>query len=259
MPGFQVIALTLPGMVNPAVAIAATRAGGLGVLDLEYTRDKMLAANALKKLGQYTKGEFGLKLNSADAKFFNEVVSDLPGRLTAVILTFSEVQKLRRQVQTLHRQKRMVWLETTTKEQAEVGESLGVDGIIAKGHEAGGRVGEETIFILLQNLLKHVSLPVFAQGGVGVHSAAACYAAGAAGVVLDWQLALVKESPLPEAVKARIALTDGSETVCLGSTLGERYRIYARPNLAVVTRVQHTERELAEHESLQPHHVLARW
>jgi acyl transferase domain-containing protein/NAD(P)H-dependent flavin oxidoreductase YrpB (nitropropane dioxygenase family)/NAD(P)-dependent dehydrogenase (short-subunit alcohol dehydrogenase family) len=259
MPGFQVIALTLPGMVNPAVAIAATRAGGLGVLDLEYTRDKTLAANALKKLCKHAKGEFGVKLHSADTKFFNEIVSDLPEALTAVILTFSEVQKLRRQVQTLHRQKRTVLLETTTKEQAEVGELLGVDGIIAKGHEAGGRVGEETIFILLQNLRKHFSLPVFAHGGVGVHSAAACYASGAAGVVLDWQLALVKESPLPEAVKARIALTDGSETVCLGSILGECYRIYARPNLAVVTRVQHTEQELAKDESLQRQHVLARW
>jgi hypothetical protein len=40
MPSFQVIALTLPAMPNPAVAIAASRAGGLGVLDLEYTRDK---------------------------------------------------------------------------------------------------------------------------------------------------------------------------------------------------------------------------
>jgi NAD(P)H-dependent flavin oxidoreductase YrpB (nitropropane dioxygenase family) len=194
MLGFQVIALTLPGMVNPAVAIAATRAGGLGVLDLEYTRDKTLAADALKKLCRYAKGECGLKLNSADGKFFNEVMSDLPDALTAVILTFSDVQKLRRQVQTLHRQKRMALLEVTSKEQAEVGESLGVDGIIAKGHEAGGRVGEETIFILLQHLLKHISLPVFAHGGVGVHTAAACYAAGAAGVVLDWQLALVKES-----------------------------------------------------------------
>jgi acyl transferase domain-containing protein/NAD(P)H-dependent flavin oxidoreductase YrpB (nitropropane dioxygenase family)/NAD(P)-dependent dehydrogenase (short-subunit alcohol dehydrogenase family) len=259
MPGFQVIALTLPGMLNPAVAIAATRASGLGVLDLEYTTDKTLAVDTLQKLCRYAKGQVGIKLNSADSKFFNEVMSEVPGGLTAVILTFSEVQKLRRQVQVLHDQKRMVLLEATSKEQAEVGESLGVDGIIAKGHEAGGRIGEETTFILLQHLLKHVSLPVFAHGGVGVHTAAACYAVGAAGVVLDWQLALVKESPLPEAVKARIAYTDGSETVCLGNSLGERYRIYARPGLPVVAKVQHTEKELAEDESRQRNHVLARW
>ena len=40
MPSFHIIALTLPGQPDPAVAIAATRAGGWGVLDLEYAKDR---------------------------------------------------------------------------------------------------------------------------------------------------------------------------------------------------------------------------
>ena len=181
------------------------------------------------------------------------------GGLQIVILTFSDEQRLRRQVAALHRRKLKVFLETTSWEQAKVGQSIGVDGIIAKGHEAGGRVGDETTFILLQNLIKHSPLPVFAYGGVGLHTVGACYAAGAAGVVLDWQLALSKESALSDAVKARLALVDGSETICIGSTLGDSYRVYARPGLPVVTRAQQAERELAEDESLQRQDVLDRW
>jgi acyl transferase domain-containing protein/NAD(P)H-dependent flavin oxidoreductase YrpB (nitropropane dioxygenase family)/ABC-type nitrate/sulfonate/bicarbonate transport system substrate-binding protein/NAD(P)-dependent dehydrogenase (short-subunit alcohol dehydrogenase family) len=259
MPRFQVIALTLPGMLNPAVAIAASRASGLGVLDLEYAKDKNLAADAIKKLSRYAKGDFGIKLDSADSKFFNEVINDLPASLKIVILTYSDAQKLRKQISALHQRKLTVLLETTSRERAEAGQALGVDGLIAKGHEAGGRIGEETTFILLQNLLGHTCLPIFAHGGVGEHTAAACHAAGAAGLVLDWQLALTKESPLPEAVKARIASMDGSETLCLGNSLGEGYRMYARPGLPVVARVQQAERELAEHESIEQSKVLARW
>ena len=259
MPSFQVIALTLPGTPTPALAIAAGRAGGLGVLDLEYTRDKSGAVEAIKLLCHYTPGKCGIKLDSADGKFFNEIMSHLPGGLKAAILTFSDAQKLRRQVQVLHQHQLTALLETTSREQAEIGQALGVDGLIAKGHEAGGRVGEETTFILLQNLLTHLSLPVFAHGGVGEHTAAACYAAGAAGVVLDWQLALTKESSLPETLKARIALTDGSETVCVGTALGAGYRIYARPGLPVVARMQQAERDLTAPDRLKPKEGRTRW
>jgi acyl transferase domain-containing protein/NAD(P)H-dependent flavin oxidoreductase YrpB (nitropropane dioxygenase family)/NAD(P)-dependent dehydrogenase (short-subunit alcohol dehydrogenase family)/acyl carrier protein len=259
MSSFHVIALTLPGQPDAAVAIAATRAGGSGVLDLEYATDKELAIDSMKQLCRYAKGECGIKLDSSEGKFCYDVIADAPGGIRLVILTFSGEQKLRRQVAAFHRRQLRVLLETTSREQAEIGQSIGVDGIIAKGHEAGGRVGEETTFILLQHLLKRSSLPVYAHGGVGLHTAGACYAAGAAGVVLDWQLALSKESALPEAVKARLALVDGSETVCLGSALGDSYRVYARPGLPVVTQMQQAERELAEDASFQTWDVLARW
>jgi acyl transferase domain-containing protein/NAD(P)H-dependent flavin oxidoreductase YrpB (nitropropane dioxygenase family)/NAD(P)-dependent dehydrogenase (short-subunit alcohol dehydrogenase family) len=259
MPSFHVIAVTLPGHPDPAVAIAATRAGGWGVLDLEYTKDRDLAVDSMKQLCRYANGDCGIKLDSSDTKFCHEVITDVPGGLQVVILTFSAEQKLRRQVRALHRRKFKVLLETTSWEQAKVGQSIGVDGIIAKGHEAGGRVGEETTFILLQHLLKQISLPVFAHGGLGLHTVGACYAAGAAGVVLDWQLALSNESALSDAVKARLALVDGSETICIGNALGDSYRVYARPGLPVVTRAQQAERELAEDKSLQRQELVDRW
>ncbi|HEY0385838.1 MAG TPA: beta-ketoacyl synthase N-terminal-like domain-containing protein, partial [Pyrinomonadaceae bacterium] len=64
-----------------------------------------------------------------------------------------------------------------------------------------------------------------------LHTAPACYAAGAAGAVLDSQLVLTTESSLPEEVRTSLARMDGSETICVGSNIGEAYRLYYRPGL----------------------------
>ncbi|MCB1781617.1 MAG: hypothetical protein KDJ34_16320, partial [Candidatus Competibacteraceae bacterium] len=58
------------------------------------------------------------------------------------------------------------------------------DGWWVKGHEAGGAVSEESSFVLLQRLLERTTLPVYVRGGIGLHTAVACQAGGASGVVL---------------------------------------------------------------------------
>src|SRR5262249_22200444 len=118
----------------------------------------------------------------------------------------------------------------------------GLDGFIARGHESGGWVGEDSTFILLQKLLAAVSLPVYAQGGIGMHGAAACRAAGAGGVVLDDQLLLMPESPLPADWKRLVAVCKGQETRAVGERLGMVCRVLSRPGLAGAARLQ----ELAE-------------
>jgi len=244
MQSFQVIVLTLPGLPEPSLAIAASRAGGLGVLDLEYIRDEQTAFKAIQQLIKYAPNDVGLKLNSRAQEFFAKITAELPEQIKTVILTFGERTQMQEQVEFLHRKGIKVLLEATCLNMAQIGEQLGVDGIIAKGNESGGRVEGETTFILLQQFLNHLTLPIYAHGGVGLHTAAACYAAGAAGVVLDWQLSLTKESSLPEAVKKKIALMDGSETICLGETIGETYRIYARPSTPAVEELKQIEKQI---------------
>lgn len=225
MQHFQFAALTPPGCHNPSIAIAASRAGGLGVLDLEYSQNERAALDAIAKLAQYAKQQCAIKLDGQPSALTDHVVAVLPPLIDVVILTSAAPDDLHRQVQTCRRQGRTLILEVTSLEQARLGVELAVDGLIAKGHEAGGRVGSETTFILLQQLSQHVSLPFWAQGGIGLYTAGACFAAGASGVVLDTQLALTRESALSEAVKRRISMMDGSETVCLGGGLGESYML----------------------------------
>ncbi len=104
---------------------------------------------------------------------------------------------------------------------------------------------EAGTFILLQSLRRATGLPIWAQGGIGLHTAAAAVVAGARGVVLDYQPSLTRESPLPGGIKAAIARMDGSETICLGEDLGAAFRMLARPGFAEIDGLKRIAGELA--------------
>ncbi|MDY0042127.1 MAG: nitronate monooxygenase, partial [Desulforhabdus sp.] len=250
MSKFQFIILTPSGSVDPSVAIAASRAGELGVLDLEYVHDEKMAIRALSRLKRYTKNPCGIKISGNDERLLNLLVPQLERPIETVILTpHVDSRRLAKLVELLHSLCLTVVLETTCIEQAVSGENLGVDGLIAKGNESGGWVGEETTFILLQRLLRCSSLPVWAQGGIGIHTAAACCAAGAAGVVLDTQCLLTCESPISESARAAVIRFDGSQSICLGEELGLSCRVYGRPGLKVIQELHRvTELLIQEQE-----------
>ena len=226
---------------EPAIAIATRRAGELAIADFEYARDQDAATQAIRQWNEALRAPFGIKLSGEAMELFARVTADPPENLKTVILTSSRPSELEEQVRRLRERKITTLLETTCLEHARTGATIGVDGFVAKGHEAGGRVGDETTFILLQRFQSEIALPVWAHGGIGLHTAAACAAAGAAGIILDYQLALTRESPLNEWIKARIASMDGSETICLGEQLGELYRIYFRPGYPAVRELQELE------------------
>jgi acyl transferase domain-containing protein/NAD(P)H-dependent flavin oxidoreductase YrpB (nitropropane dioxygenase family)/NAD(P)-dependent dehydrogenase (short-subunit alcohol dehydrogenase family) len=258
MRKFRFITLTLSGLTDPSIAIAASRAGEIGVLDLEYRSSLHDGLAAISKLGRFAQRQCGLRLDGTDERFILEVLSRLPPLVQIVILTVTERRSLTEHIRAFKDLGRKVLLETTCIAEARLGQELCVDGLIAKGHEAAGRVGEETTFVLLQRLLADTSLPVWAQGGIGLHSVAACYVAGAAGVVLDAQLGLTRESSLPATVKESIARMDGSETICLGSRLGETYRLYSRPAHAGVEELSRTADRLINQTTAETQR-LARW
>ena len=246
---FDLLALTLPAALDAAVAIAAARAGEWGVLDLEYAPEA-LAGQAAAELARHARAPFGLKLNCRQDQLLERLLAaGWPNWKLAIVvsddLPASEA-RLAEMVSILRARGLRVLLEVTHLDQARRGVALGVDGLIAKGNEAGGFVGEETAFVLLQHLRRQISLPIYVQGGIGLHTAAACYAAGAAGVVLDSQLALARESRLSADVRERLAAMDGSETLCLGAELGAQCRIYFRPGLPVAGELRREEERLLD-------------
>ncbi|MBX2800013.1 MAG: SDR family NAD(P)-dependent oxidoreductase [Myxococcales bacterium] len=119
-----------------------------------------------------------------------------------------------------------VWVQVTSVQEAQRAIEQGAQGLVAKGREASGRVGTESTFVLLQRLLALDALPVWAQGGIGEHTAAAAIAGGAAGVVLQDQLALLKEAAdvLRPELRQALASMDGSETAVVDDR-----RVYVRP------------------------------
>ena len=175
------------------------------MLDLEFSPGPEAQA-ALDRLVQFTSGPFGLKVGPESHLALPGLLDHPPERLAWVWLAGGDHRDLPALVEQWHRLGRQVWIEAVNLDEIRRAEQLGADGLILKGQEAGGRVGAETSFILLQRWQAHVrsggrsDLLVWVQGGVGLHTAAACRLAGATGVVLDAQLLLARESPLsPEA------------------------------------------------------------
>jgi len=231
LPDFSVIAVTPAGVPDPAVAIAAVRAGGTGVVDLTVSPDENGDAALDRLLSQVCRG-CGVRCEGADGQRISGLVERLSGgdgRLELVILTPATPDLLRRNIEELRRPGVTVLVEATSADEAAAGLAAGADGLIARGNEAGGPVGDETTFILLQRLLSAHNVPIWAQGGIGLHTAAAVHAAGGAGVVLDAQLVLTRESALPDDVKSLISRMDGSESVCIGEEPGIRFRLCEPP------------------------------
>jgi NAD(P)H-dependent flavin oxidoreductase YrpB (nitropropane dioxygenase family) len=245
---FEFAAVTLPGLTDPAVAIAASRAGATGIVDLSLVGDPRRAVDAVHTLARFGRHRCGVRLDPRDEATSDAITSVLRPPVDLVVLAPAAPDLLRRRAELLRATDVELWLEVTTVEEAKLAVDLGACTVIAKGNEAGGRVGETTTFVLLQQLLGKIGLPVWALGGIGEHSAAACAAAGAAGVVLDAQLALTRESRLPATITADLARMDGGETVCVGQEIGERYRLYGRPGTPAVEELRRLERRLTTDE-----------
>ncbi|MGM0576637.1 MAG: SDR family NAD(P)-dependent oxidoreductase [Myxococcota bacterium] len=194
------------------LAAALCRAGALGILDLG--RDARAAREALAVLARDAGGDFGVRISEGA----DTTPADLPGEATVVVLPAG--------VDADPWSDRTVLVEVRSLAEALAAEEAGAEGLVLQGHEGAGRVGEESAFVLLQRVADRVDLPLWVRGGIGLHTAAACRAGGATGVVLDDQLALLRESTAPESVKAALRTMDGSETVLLAG-----HRVYTRPDL----------------------------
>ncbi|MFJ8944412.1 SDR family oxidoreductase [Streptomyces sp. NPDC102395] len=213
----MIIGITPFGEPDAGLALAVCRAGGLGVLDLG-AGDRG-AREALARLRRATSGGetadtgYGVRVGPRCRLSPADLQADgsRPAPHT-VVLTEGAPWHIP-EVAAHHR----VLVEVTDLESARRAARAGAHGLISRGAECGGRVGDLSTFVLLQQLLSadELALPVWACGGIGPHTAAAAVAGGAAGVVLDVQLALLAESALPEPAAAVLRTLDGSETAVL--------------------------------------------
>jgi acyl transferase domain-containing protein/NAD(P)H-dependent flavin oxidoreductase YrpB (nitropropane dioxygenase family)/NAD(P)-dependent dehydrogenase (short-subunit alcohol dehydrogenase family) len=250
MHGSDVIAIASAGGAGASIAIAACRAGARGVLDLEFASVEAAQAD-LERLARFTTTAFGVKVAADNEEVFEHLLGAAPDQLAWVLLPALDHPELARRLEQLRQRGLQVWFEVIDLDEARRAEQLGADGLILKGHEAGGRVGTETAFILLQRWQAYVreggnsTLPVWLQGGIGANTAAAALGGGASGIGLDAQLLLARESGLAEEARRRLSAFDGSETVCVGERLGMPYRVFSRPGLAAVAEAAAEEERIA--------------
>ncbi|MET7764014.1 SDR family NAD(P)-dependent oxidoreductase [Streptomyces sp. NPDC005393] len=232
--GDLVIGITPFGEPDARLTAAVCRAGGLGVLDLGTTGRR--AREAWERTHDWVAdGRYGVRV-AAGCRLTPADLPDAMASPTAgppweggpgphtVVLGVDAPWPLEAVSDRCR-----VLVEVTSLDEALGAIRAGAHGLIARGSESGGRIGSLSTFVLLQRLLAEpgVSVPVWACGGIGPRTAAAAVIGGAAGVVLDTQLALLAESGLPEERAAALRSMDGSET-----TVVDGHRVLRRPGRA---------------------------
>ncbi|GAA3732370.1 hypothetical protein GCM10022225_13000 [Plantactinospora mayteni] len=202
---------------GPRIVAAAGSGGGVGVLDL--ARGDPRALWALEQAASWSATPIGVRIPAGCAAAMTDVERAAKGNLGQVVLPPDSPWPVGEAAGRYR-----VLAEVTSRTEARAAATAGAYGLIARGSESGGRGGELSSFVLLQQLLadEALDLPIWVAGGIGPRTAAACVVGGATGVVLDDQLALMPESDLPEDVRAVIARMDGSETVLRDGVRGVR-------------------------------------
>ncbi|ULT22657.1 nitronate monooxygenase [Sphingobacterium sp. E70] len=163
------------------------QAGAFPVLSLGH--DLANAQEALNQLDQTALFTYGIYFPN------DKLLSlEIPEKVSVVILPFGTPAPTAPHLSIVY--------QVSSLEEAIQAEQLNAKGIIIKGNEAGGLVGYESTFVLFQRIIKEIqSIPVWVQGGIGLHTAAAAKSLGATGIVLDSQLALFPESSVPKTSK----------------------------------------------------------
>ncbi len=217
--------------------MAAARAGAVGLIDLTFSTDSTRGVSAVDRLKKLARGRFGLIVDGRNQEVERTALRAVE-HCHLVVLDGYRASELPQAAARWRGACERLALLVRSEPEADAAQRLGFDLLLVKGHEAGGLIREETTFVLLQRILRATDLPVYAWGGIGLHTAAACRVAGAAGVVLDWQLALTRESSLPAAIKKGLAAMDGSETATVSGPNGEIMRLYARPGMTAREQLQ---------------------
>ncbi|GAA2716542.1 MULTISPECIES: SDR family oxidoreductase [Streptomyces] len=205
-----VIGVSPFGEADPRLVAAVRTAGGLGVLDLGDGGPR--AREALSLARRWTGGAFGVRLAEGCTLRPDELHDRHdPGPHTVLLAPGAgRPADCGRGVTVL--------AEVRSRAEARAAVRAGAAGVVARGSECGGPAGELSTFVLLQHLLAdpEAGVPVWACGGIGPHTAAAAVLAGATGVVLDVQLALLEEATVPPALARLLRTTDTTGTILAG-------------------------------------------
>jgi NAD(P)H-dependent flavin oxidoreductase YrpB (nitropropane dioxygenase family) len=173
------------GEPAPRVVVAAARAGALGVLDLGACSAR--ARESLAMVTPRTTSAVGVRVSGRCPLG----PGDLPDIVGTVVVADPAL------VPAWRNERWRVVAEVRSVDESRAALAAGVDGLVARGAESGGRVGTTGAYVLVQQVLAATDLPVWVQGGIGRHTAAAAIAGGSAGVVVDAQTALLRESSYP--------------------------------------------------------------
>ncbi|HEX3148621.1 MAG TPA: SDR family NAD(P)-dependent oxidoreductase [Gemmataceae bacterium] len=221
---------------HPGLAVATARAGGIPLLDIGLPTTGQAAALTAVLDAIPIERPVGLRVPADQLAAHVELLALLHGKPHWLVIHDWPTDNLGVAISGAAADGRQVWLEVSDgRRVAAVADVSGITGWVARGAECGGRVGPDSAYLLAQRLAAH-ERPFLVQGGIGPDTAAACRAAGAAGVVLEEQLWLMRESPLPAAWRAVLERLSGADCKRVGPP-SAGWRVAVRPDLPAAARL----------------------
>ncbi|MCP3952854.1 MAG: acyltransferase domain-containing protein, partial [Desulfobacterales bacterium] len=239
----------LPLMVYNPPLVADTdyfesihKAGGLSVLDTEFMPHESVRReiDELERRGIL----FGLRLRLTDAALIETIKARQFQYLDLVVFSYRQAGELRGL--TFDHTRYKFFIETIDIDCVDALESLSPHGLVIRGSEAPGKGSRYSAFILMQWYLENTRFPLFIHGGVGWHTAAGMFAAGANGIVLDNQLYLTAQAPVDARFKNTILKIEENDSTVIGRTLPCQYRFFSKLGTRIVKDLKSREAGLKE-------------
>jgi len=215
----------LPWISNPELVAAVSNAGGLGILhptaDTDVDGDPVanLQTN-IRRVQRLTHNPFGIALYLPHPRI-TEIIEAATQEGVHIAVTYGGSPALYTGILKEH--DILVLHQVATVRHARGAEAQGVDVVIAEGFEGGGLRGADKVstMVLVPQVVKSVSIPVIASGGiVDARGVLAAFALGAQGVQMGSRFVATHECISHQKYKEAIVAAIDSGTVIVG---GDRW------------------------------------
>jgi nitronate monooxygenase len=175
------------------LAIAVSRAGGLGAIPLPNFPSAQSLQAALDNIRRETARPFGVNLHlSGKFDWKTQLRICLDAGVKLFITALGDPSQV---IPDIHASGGRVFTSVISLKHALDARDRGVDGIIAVGAGAGGHGGRVSTMVLVPWLVQKTGLPVIAAGGISTgRQMAAALCLGACGVVTGTRLVATEEA-----------------------------------------------------------------
>ena len=243
------------------LAAAVANAGGIGFISAHTQPTAASLAAELRHARELTAGPIGVNLTILPAltgfDYEGYLSAILEGGVTAVETAGANPAKY---IERLKAAGIKVIHKCTSVRYALKAEQLGADAVSIDGFECAGHPGGDDVpgLVLIPAAASVLRIPVLACGGVADgRGLIAALALGAEGINMGTRFMLTQESPVPEALKQRLAQLSERDTVLVGRSYGDASRLVRN---SVATEALARERQGGvTHKDLLPLLGADRW
>lgn len=214
---------------NSKLSTAISEAGGLGTIGCG-TLPPSAVENMILEIKQHTDKPVALNIAINVTPYVDQLI-ELVIKYHIPVVTLSAGNPSP-YISVLHEHNVKVITVIASVKHARKAEEAGADLLVAEGFEAAGINSslELTTFTLIPQVVKHVTIPVLAAGGIGDGKGlAAALMLGASGVQMGTRFIVTKEAPFHKEYKQRLINAEDTGTMIIGRPIGRVRRILKNP------------------------------